>query len=229
MNSFRPWSRIVSVLLLVFLSGNRLAAEHSIDAVQPLASSGEPEADLICDFDSLRLGTAGADSSQSNSRWLQYDNPEALLSPQRIRTVRLPSQASKDPDANRDGHLTGSELETLDQSSRLELLRRYDSNADGILSRYELPKQLPALEKEELKPERPSPQLATPAVRQPYQNLLRFGMPTTRQPTVRSNPFAQAATFGARVGSPRARFSGGTDPHCHSSCRSVLIHYFPVR
>jgi len=229
MNSFQPWSWIVTVsfALVVLLPNNQLAAEQSKYRVQPLRSSEDPKVDLICEFESPGLGRGGIGDSQSTSRWLQYDNPEALFSPQTIRTVRLQSPASKDPDANQDGHLTQDELETIDQSRRLELLRRYDSNADGILSRYELPEQLPEIEKEELKPERPAPQPNSPTVRPQFQNLRKFNMPSTRQPAVRSKPFAQAATFGARVGRPRS--AGASASSCRSTRSNGFWYLTPVR
>ena len=220
MNSSLPSTSIVVVLfsLITLFPSSQLTAEQLGDQATSPLLPGEDR--LICDFEPGGVG------GETSFGWLQYNRTKATFSPPRFGSTRTKHFQSRDqdsPDANRDGQLSRVELATLADDRRLRLLQRYDSDADGQLSRYELPQNLAKIDWEQAIRNGQPPQPASPSSRQPFENLRRFGLPTTRQASVRSQPFAQAATFGTVGGFTRSGFVSTSAPSCCSSRSSTYL------
>ena len=219
MNNYTlPKSHVVVLfVLVVVLSSNSAAVARPPSAeAGPLLSQADGH--LICDGD--LGGTEGA----ASFRGVKYDRSQTTWLPQRFNNLRANKFLADDQnrvDANRDGHFARHELAVLDDNRRRQLLLQYDNDADGQLSRYELPRNLPEIDTDEVRNAPPVPEPLSPQSRKPFENLRRFGLPKTRQASTRSKPFARAATFGTGPGVYGPQYRRASAPSCRATRSST--------
>lgn len=205
----------VTLLAAIF----SLATPSSCGAVEGMHRVAFPvlpgEDRIICELESGDVG--GGSSANSNSAFSRRRT--SLNRFNSLHTQRFRSNEDISPDVDQGNALARNELAAPDISRRRAPLQPFE--LEDQLSRYESPQPQPD---EELR--RDQPQSKSPVGKKPFENLRRFGVPNYRQSTPRSQPFAQAATFGTGPGVVRPQYVRHSSSSCRPSRHSILAAHY---